>query len=66
MEVSVTIDFPVGTNVRRCSCFGLIDDSSFEDKEVFNISATINDPILTSSDTLTALVILEEDTSDGK
>ena len=64
MQVPTTVDIPVGENVHVCGCVGLIDDENLEDVEIFDISATINDPILTSSAGLFASVVLQEDLID--
>ena len=64
-ETRKTITFQTGTNVRGCGCIGLIDDQSLEMSEEFDIMAIINDPILISTGSLTASVIIE-DTNDSK
>ena len=54
------ISFGTGTDVLGCGCVGLIDDQSLEGSEIFSISATINDPILMSTGSLSTSVIISD------
>ena len=60
------VDIPVGNSVRVCGCVGLIDDTNLESSETFNIAATINDPIMTSSAPLSTVVLVQDDPTDSK
>ena len=60
------VDIPVGNSVRVCGCVGLIDDTNLEGSETFNIAATINDPIMTSSAPLSTVVLVQDDPTDSK
>ena len=64
-EIRKTVAFQTGTNVRSCGCIELVDDQVLELSEAFEIMATINDPILTSTGSLSASVIIA-DTTDSK
>lgn len=59
------VKFHTGTNVRGCGCVGLIDDSHLESSEMFKITATLNDPVLSFIGNLSTLVIIT-DTTDSE
>ena len=66
VETPTVVDIPVGNSVRVCGCVGLIDDTNLESSETFNIAATINDPIMTSSAPLSTVVLVQDDPTDSK
>ena len=46
LEESEDLDVPIGSNIRKCGCIEILNDLLLEDSEVFEITATVNDPRL--------------------
>ena len=65
IERQKTIKFEAGTNVRGCGCIELIDDSQLENSETFEVTAVINDPVLsTAGDHVTSVIIYDNTDSE--
>ena len=65
LEEREDLDIPIGSDIRKCSCIEILNDLLLEDSEMFEITATVNDPRLNITGETVATVVINDD-NDSK